>query len=174
MLCWFTSLPQKTPANCSLQFSWSIYVQKTAEFGRSGLYSRQWGPLAFIGLSPLSLIPYFTRVLKPHRPCKTGSLNASQPERGKGGAPQGRMRGVANTSLGTNVCPETYTCSFLRLKRQVARQVREGICTSNKLQGDSEPKWGTYVKDKTKPLELSGVLHHKHQIYVIRQVYRSI
>lgn len=81
---------------------------------------------------------------------------------------------VWNPPLGTNTGPETSTCSFPRLEWQLARQGRRDLCTSNKLQGDSEPKWATEVKDKPKPSELSVVLDGKHHRDVIRQLYCSI
>lgn len=68
------------------------------KLGRSGLLSRQRGPLAFLGLFPVSLIPYFTHVLKAHDPCKTSSLNSSQPARDAEAAPQGRTRSVKSFS----------------------------------------------------------------------------
>lgn len=133
-----------------------------------------WDPLAFMGLSHTSLIPYFPRTEHTQQPCKTGSLNASLSEMDKASAPQGGMWAIGNFSLGTNVLPETYTCSFFRLRWQVARQVNKAVCTSTQLRGDLEPKWGIYLKDKAEPLELSGVLDLEHQIDVIRQVYCCI
>lgn len=71
---------------------------KNAKLGRSGLHSRKRGPLAFLGLLPVSLIPYFTRVLEAHDPCKTSSLNSSQPVRDAGAAPRGRAQSVKFSS----------------------------------------------------------------------------
>lgn len=132
-----------------------------------GIHWLSWG-------CPIRALSHISHVPNTHQPCKTGSLNASLSEMDKASAPQGGMWAIGNSSLGTNVLPETYTCSFFRLRWQVVRQVNKAVCTSTQLQGDLEPKWGIYVKDEAEPLELSGALDLEHQIDVIRQVYCCI
>lgn len=98
LLCWGFFLPPKQQSKLSLSTLLVHLCLKNAKLGRSGLYSRQRGPLAFLGLFPVSLILYFTRVLEAHVPCKTSSLNSSQAVRDRGAAPRSSPQSVKSFS----------------------------------------------------------------------------
>lgn len=141
LLCWGFFCHQNNKANCRCQPSWSIYVWKMQSSGGLGctpgrgvpwlsLDCSLWASSCILHVS-WKLMIHVKRAVWIH-PRRWGTEELLP----------GAAHRVWNPSLGTNICPETSPCSFPRLEWQVARHVRRDKCTSNKLQGDSEPKWG--------------------------------
>lgn len=142
LICWgFFFCHQNNKANCSFQSSWSIYAWKMQRSGGLGCTPGRGVPWLSLDCSlwASSRILHVSWKLMI-RVKQAVWIHPSR--RGMEELLPGAAHAAWNPSLRTNICPETSTCSFPRLEWQVARHIRRDKCTSNELQGDSEPKWG--------------------------------